>query len=481
MKELIEKINVSRDGTIRDGVVAIDRGAMGVALLMEQETHVFKGIVTDGDIRRALLKGYTFEDPLSKLIRREYVTVTTKTPFNQILKLFNQTIRVIPILDEQNRAVDLAVFDKRRFLPVAEPSIGEEEWQYVSECVLSGWVSSTGEFVSRFEKIFADFCNVKHAITTCNGTTALHLALLACDIGPGDEVIVPTLTFIATANAVTYTGAIPVFVDSERETWNMDPARIEEAITPRTKAIIPVHLYGHPADMGPLREICDHHSLLLIEDAAEAHGATYKGQQVGSLGDLGIFSFFGNKIVTTGEGGMVVTDNDEYADKIRVLRDHGMDKDRRYWHPVLGYNYRLTNVQAALGVAQMEKIDQILLKKRKNATLYNEMLHAVPGITLPSEMTWAKNVFWLYSILVDEKTFGMSRDELMASLQEKGIETRPLFYPIHTQPIYATGQSFPVAEIISRRGLSLPSSVKLTEESIRDISEMILNLSKVTL
>lgn len=478
MKKLIKTISVSEKGTIREGVVAIDKGAMGVALLIAPETHVFKGIVTDGDIRRALLKGYTFEDPLSKLIRQEYVTVTTETPFNQILKFFNQTIRVIPVLDENNRAVDLAVLDKRRFLPVAEPSIGEQEWQYVSECVLSGWVSSTGEFINRFEEKFADFCNTKHAITTCNGTAALHLALLACDIGPGDEVIVPTLTFIATANAVTYTGAQPVFIDSETDTWNINPAKIEKAITPRTKAIIPVHLYGHPADMGPLQEICDKHNLLLIEDAAEAHGAMYKGQQVGSLGDMGIFSFFGNKIVTTGEGGMIVTDNDEYADKIRVLRDHGMDKNRRYWHPVLGYNYRLTNVQAALGVAQMEKIEQILLKKRKNAALYNEMLHAVPGITVPNEMVWAKNVFWLYSILIDEKKFGMPRDELMASLQEKGIETRPLFYPIHTQPIYLTGRSFPVAEKISSRGLSLPSSVKLTAESIRDISETILKLSQ---
>ena len=362
-------------------------------------------------------------------------------------------------------------------IPIAEPLIDDTELQYVSECILSGWVSSTGKFVNQFEEMFADFCQTKHAITTSNGTTALHLALLAADIGAGDEVLVPTLTFVATANAVTYTGAKPVFIDSEPNSWNIDPSKIEEAITPKTKAIIPVHLYGHPADMEPLQKICAKHNLILIEDAAEAHGAMYKGQKVGSLGDLGIFSFFGNKIITTGEGGMVVTNNDEYADKIRILRDHGMEKDRRYWHPVLGYNYRLTNIQAALGVAQMEKIDHILLKKIQNAGWYNTLLQNIKGITLPHEMDWAKNVYWLYSILIDKKKFGLSRDELMVRLQEKGIETRPLFYPVHSQPIYATGESFPVAKNISKSGLSLPSSVKLTEQSINKITATIRHLA----
>lgn len=478
MNDRTKAIITSWTDTIRNGMITIDKGGLGVTVLVDPETEIFKGIITDGDIRRALLKGHGFEEPIIRIIKEGYITATTETTHQELLDLFNQTIRIIPILDKKNRVVDIAAFDKKRFLPVAEPSIGEKEWQYVSECILSGWVSSTGKFVTQFEKLFADFCQAKHAITTSSGTTALHLALLAADIGPGDEVLVPTLTFIATANAVTYTGAKPVFVDSEPATWNIDPAKIEASITSRTKAIIPVHLYGHPADMGTIKKICKKRNLILIEDAAEAHGAQYDGAPVGGLGDLGIFSFFGNKIMTTGEGGMVVTNNDEYAAKIRVLRDHGMDKNKRYWHPVLGYNYRLTNVQAALGVAQVEKIEQILAKKRANAKLYSEKLLNVAGVTLPGEMFYAKNVYWLYSILINESEFGLTRDMLMKKLQERGIETRQLFYPVHSQPIYATGESFPVAENISRCGLSLPSSVKLTEKSICEIAETIKNLAE---
>jgi len=309
--------------------------------------------------------------------------------------------------------VDLGVMDRRMRLPVAEPTVGERELQYVNECVLTGWISSGGKFVSRFEEMFAAFCASRYAVATSNGTTALHLALLALGIGPGDEVIVPTLTFIATANAVVYTGAVPVFADSEAETWNIAPSAIEAAITARTKAIIPVHLYGHPADMAAILDLAKRHGLAVIEDAAEAHGARYQGKPVGSIGDAGVFSFFGNKIVTTGEGGMLVTDDAEIADRARLLRDHGMRPERRYWHTVLGYNYRLTNLQAAVGVAQMEKIESILKAKRDIAALYRSGLSGIAGLTLPPERDGAENVFWLYTVLVDEEEFGMGRDELI--------------------------------------------------------------------
>jgi len=327
--------------------------------------------------------------------------------------------------------------------------MGEKELEYVSECILTGWVSSAGKFVRQFEEMFASFCGAKYAIATSNGTTALHLAILALDIGPGDEVIVPTLTFIASANSVRYTGATPIFVDSDPYTWNIDPELVEAAITPSTKAIMPVHLYGHPADMDPILEIARRYELAVIEDAAEAHGALYKGIRVGSLGDIGCFSFYGNKIVTTGEGGMVVTNHAELAKKMRVLRDHGMTPEQRYYHHVLGYNYRLTNIQAAIGVAQMEKVETILESKARIARTYDEALADIPGISLPPQAEWAVNVYWLYSILVDEKTYGMSRDQLIALLTENGFETRPFFPPVHMQPIYASPIQLPVAERLS--------------------------------
>ncbi|AGF51739.1 spore coat polysaccharide biosynthesis protein; SpsC [Synechocystis sp. PCC 6803] len=321
--------------------------------------------------------------------------------------------------------------------------------------------------------IFAEFCGTKYAVAVSSGTAALHLALLALNIGAGDEVIVPTLSFIATANAVTYTGAKPIFVDSEWETWNINPDLIEAAITPRTKAIMPVHLYGHPAKMDKILDIAQRYHLAVIEDAAEAHGATYQGKTVGSLGDLGIFSFYGNKIVTTGEGGMIVTDDEELAQKIRILKDHGMSKKQRYWHPILGYNYRITNIQAALGVAQMERINKIPEAKRRIAQLYEQELLQIQGLTLPPRQPWAESVFWLYTILINQDKLELNRDQLMSRLQEKGIETRPLFIPIHRQPIYNTHQSLPVAESLSKNGLSLPSFVTLSNENLYQIIDSI--------
>jgi perosamine synthetase len=385
---------------------------------------------------------------------------------DQVANLFSDPVRVVPLLNDRGEVVDLAVFDQRMHLPIAGPLLGERELLYVTECVLTGWVSSAGKFVTRFEQMFEEFCGCRYAIATSSGTTALHLALLSHGIGPGDEVIVPTLTFIATANAVTYTGARPVFLDSEITTWNIDPDKIEEAITPRTKAIIPVHLYGHPADMDRILNIAAKHGLVVIEDAAEAHGATYKGRKVGGIGDLGVFSFYGNKIITTGEGGMVVTNDAKLAEKIKILRDHGMSKNRRYWHPVLGYNYRLTNIQAAIGVAQMENIDNILAAKRTIANTYKRLLRGVTGISLPPSAPWAGNVFWLYSILIDEQVCNVDRNIIIENLSKNGIETRPLFPPIHTQPIYNTGQSLPVSEMLFQKGLCLPSSANLHEDEI---------------
>lgn len=361
---------------------------------------------------------------------------------------------------------------ERKFIPVAEPELKGKELEYVVRCIETGWVSSMGEFVEKFEEEFAKFCQAKYAVSTANGTVALHLALAGLGIGPKDEVIVPSLTFVATANAVVYTGAKPVFADSEAETWNIDPAEIEKKITKRTRAIIPVHLYGHPANMGPIIELAGKYNLYVIEDAAEAHGAEYKERKVGGIGKVGCFSFYGNKIITTGEGGMVVTNDKKLAERMRFLKDHAMSKERRYYHPEIGFNYRLTNIQAALGVAQLERVDNFIERKRKIASYYNELLTGTPGIVLPPEENWAKNVYWMYSVLVTENS-KLTRDELAKRLKEQGIDSRPFFYPIHKMPPYDKGERLPVAERLSQQGINLPSSVKLSRTDVERVAEAI--------
>jgi perosamine synthetase len=361
-------------------------------------------------------------------------------------------------------------------IPVAEPDIGEAELKNVVKAVKSGWVSSKGPFIEEFERKFSSYIGLKYGISTSNGTTALHLALVALEIKRGDEVIVPALTFASVANVVIYTGAKPVFIDSHPEYWCIDPSKLEEKITKKTRAIILVHLYGHPCNMDPIMKITKNCNLHVIEDCAEAHGAKYKGRKVGKFGDIACFSFYGNKIITTGEGGMCLTNNEDLAQKIRMLRDHGMNIKKRYWHEVVGFNYRMTNLQAAIGVAQLEKIDRFIERKRRIAKLYNSLLKDVNGVVLHPEMPWAKNAYWLYSILIEQKKYGINRDELIEKLAEKSVETRSFFYPIHIMPPYkkyTVNCRFPIAEKLSSTGINLPSSVKLTEEEIQEVAQLI--------
>lgn len=365
-------------------------------------------------------------------------------------------------------------------IPVCEPTIGEKELEYVTDCLKTNWISSQGKYIEQFEQKFADFCGVKHGVACSNGTTALHLGLAAAGIGPGDEVIIPTFTMIATANAVSYTGAKPVLVDSELETWNMDVSLIEEKITDKTKAILPVHTYGHPIDMGPLKEIAEKHSLFVFEDAAEAHGAEYKGKRAGSLGDAAAFSFYGNKIITTGEGGMVVTDDGKLAEKMRLLRNHAFTKPR-FHHKEIGFNYRMTNIQAAIGVAQMERADELVEARIRNAKKYNKLL-AGADVTLPPQAEWAKNVYWMYGVLLGDEYGGVP--ESMGKLKAKGVDTRAFFYPMHKQELYQkkdsrfpdVSGSYPIAEKLSDRGLYLPSSSSLTDEQIATVAEALISL-----
>ena len=363
------------------------------------------------------------------------------------------------------------------FIPVYTPSLDGREEKYVLDAVRSGWISSLGSYVTRFEQEFARFCGVHHAISVSNGTVALHLALHALGIGPGDEVIVPSLTFVATANAVHYTGAAPIFADVDPTTWCIDPEDVQRCITPRTRAIIPVHLYGHPAPMPALQELADTYHLILVEDAAEAHGAAIHGRRVGGWGRIAAFSFYANKIITTGEGGMLTTDDEALASRCRTLRDHAMPPHRRYWHEEVGFNYRMTNLQAAVGVAQMERIEHFLARKRAIAAHYRERLADLPGITFAAERSDYTNVYWMVSILV-EPPYALSRDELILALRERGIDSRPFFHPMDTLPPYRSDSPRPVALHLSRCGLNLPSSPSLTDAQIDYICDVLCTLGR---
>ncbi len=356
------------------------------------------------------------------------------------------------------------------YIPIYQPDLLGNEKKYVNECLDTSWISSKGRFVGDFEAEFARRIGVDQAASVCNGTVALHLALLALGIGPGDEVIVPTLTYIASANAVAYTGATPVFVDSERSTWQMDPEDVQRNLTPRTKAIMPVHLYGQACDMDRLVRIARDHRVFLIEDCAEAFGTFYKGRHVGTFGDISTFSFFGNKTITTGEGGMVVSNDKTLMERSRHFKGQGLAAHREYWHDVVGYNYRMTNIAAAIGLAQLERADEFIRRKRAIAQTYRSLLQGLP-VELQEEAADTVHSYWMVSILVAQAGH---RDPLRAHLAKAGIETRPLFYPLHTMPMYSRSyRKHPVAEGIAWRGINLPSWPGLSTEQLKTISDSI--------
>lgn len=359
---------------------------------------------------------------------------------------------------------------------VAQPKMAGNERKYVLDCIDTNWISSIGKYIGAFEEAFAQFCGVKHAVAANNGTTALHLALVALDLKPGDEVIIPTVTYIATANVVRYCGATPVLVDVCADTLNIDSTQIERKITQNTRGIIPVHLYGHPAEMDAVNQIAEKHGLWVVEDAAEAHGAEVHGKKVGGLGTCATFSFFGNKIITTGEGGMVTTNDDDLAAKLRLYRGQGMDPKRRYWFPVVGYNYRMTNIQAAIGLAQMEGIDKALADRDNIAAWYNAALDDLKDkIVLPTQARWAKQVIWMYNIFLRDGDEN-KRDQVMRNLDEMGIETRPVFYPMHILPPYQEGSTYPVADVWSQRGINLPTHQDLTKSDVERVAQSLREL-----
>lgn len=434
---------------------------------------ILRGVLTDGDIRTCLLKGYGLRTQANKVMNRHFIYAHTTDNAAKIIKKMGDGVSIVPIVDKEFRYVSYFEYSFKLRIPVASPELSGNEMNYLVDAFLSSWISSTGMYIESFEKKFAEFCDSKFAVSTSNGTSALHLALLALGIGKNDEIIVPDLTFAATINACLYVCATPKIVDIDPSSWCIDPVSIEKAITKQTKAIIPVHLYGQPCNMSAIMTIAKKHRLYVIEDCAEAHGATYKGRKVGSFGDIGCFSFYGNKVITTGEGGMCVTKSKRLSERMRLFKNHGMSVSKKYWHSVIGCNYRMTNLQAAIGLAQMEHIADILQKRNMIEDAYRKILSDVPLVEFQrKDITGNKKITWLVSVLVKNK----KRNRVMRMLQKNGIDVRPFFYPLSKMGIYKKYIiSNSVSQKISNMGINLPTNSSVTEEIIQKIRKLLIS------
>lgn len=447
----------SCDVSLQEAMRTIDANGFGIAIFVEDE--IVKGILTDGDIRRALLGGAQLSDPCRKHVKTDFTVGRSSSQRAVNIGLMSRRVTQLPIVDGSGRLVDLISWKDIWRIPLTSPSFDGNEMRYVQDCISSGWISSQGDYIPRFEETSRAFLGAKHAWAVTSGTMALQLGVQALDIGHGDEVIVPNFTFGASANAVMQRGARPVFVDVDPDTWTLDPERIEAAITARTKAIMPVHIYGQPCDMEAITAIARRYGLRVIEDVAEALGAEAYGRKLGTWGDVGCFSFFANKVITTGEGGLVTTNDPALSYRLRILRDHGMEPHLRYWHREAGTNGRMTNLQAAIGLAQMERISQFLSHRDQIMAIYDRELAGIPGIVSHKTTNWARRICWLYSITVDADEFGLDRDTLVNRLSAEGIECRPVFAPLNAQPAYQykAPTPFPVSVRLGNTGMSLPT------------------------
>jgi len=474
----LDSLLVTLPITFHDALEAINANTLGIVFIVDEDRKLI-GALTDGDARRDLLSGAALSDSIT-----EDSVFFNKTPhslpfdceISEIWKLFEQEVRCIPLLDASHRVVDFSTRARIRQFMVLQPDIGEQEISNVLECVTSGWISSQGRFIGVFEKAFSEYLGGGHAIAVSNGTVALQLALTSLGIGRGGEVIVPNFTFGASINAIIHAGATPVLADVDRDTWTIDLDELKRLITPQTKAVMPVHIYGQPARIDEIMGIAAEKGILVIEDCAEALGATYKKRRVGLDGDATCFSFFANKSITTGEGGMVVFKDPETAERARVLRDHGMSPQKRYWHEYAGFNFRMTNMQAAVGVAQMDRIDELLDRKKLIFQTYDNLLSEHQGVSLLPKNDWSENSYWLYTIILNGYKEGV-RDQLITNLGYRGIDARPGFYPMHLMgPYREFGQgAYPVSSHLAANSVSLPSSFGLSNEEITHIVEIFVD------
>jgi perosamine synthetase len=452
---MLHKLLCPEDDSLLKALEIINVNARGIVFVVDEDNKL-TGVATDGDIRRLLLAGISLDQPIKHHLRNEFAYALNTDNIQDIVRQIDHKVKILPIVDQNKKVVDFYEVGNKHFIPVASPSLKGNEFKYLTDALLSTWISSKGLYINRLENEFSAYCGTEYGVAVSNGTVAIHLALVALGIGKGDEVIIPDLTFAATINAVLHCGATPVIVDIDHDSWCIDPEKISEAITQNTKAIIPVHVYGMPCEMDKIMAIANQHDLYVIEDAAEAHGAEFNGQKVGSFGHVATFSFFANKIITCGEGGICLTNDPDLDKKMRKLRDHGMNIKKRYWHDEVGFNYRMTNLQASIGVAQLERIDEILKQRDDIFENYKRIYANQPQFEFKHKPNYnAKPVVWLACALIN----GIDRDELIVKYKKEGVELRPFFYPLSAMDIYKQYalKSCPVAKEISKIGINFPT------------------------
>tara|TARA_Y100001968_G_scaffold330653_1_gene383110 strand:+ start:1042 stop:2472 length:1431 start_codon:yes stop_codon:yes gene_type:complete len=461
----INELIIESTNCLRDALALIDNNGKGICIVTSSRKIV--GVATDGDIRRFLLENNDLNAPVSKAMNRDFIALHKDTSDSLIRKSFTNGVKIIPLYDDQHHVVDIADVNQSHRIPVLEPELCGNELIYIQDCLESNWISSQGKYVYQFEAMFSEIHHNLPAIAVSSGTTALHLSLVALGIGKGDEVIIPNVTFAACANAVIHAGAEPVLCEIDSTSWCLDINEANKLISNKTKAIMAVHLYGQVCDMNNLIELTKKNGLYLIEDCAESIGSSYNNQIAGTFGDASAFSFFGNKTISTGEGGMVLFKDKNIYSKAKILRDHGMSPDKRYWHEVVGFNYRITNLQAAIGVAQLERLDVIIKKKIEIARYYKKHLSGIKSIiSKPRDIPNVVSSNWLYTIILEKS---INRDSIIDELTKIGIETRPVFYPINSMKPYINFKSSKIlinSHNLSNQGLSLPTSINLKEEDI---------------
>jgi perosamine synthetase len=468
---MIKELLCNDRNTIYQALKIINNNSKGICFVVDYK-NVLKGLVTDGDIRRSLLNGVQLDEKIKNILNNKFSFGNINESKNDLIKKINDKVKIIPLVNDNKIVKDFFEYKQDLHFPVAIPNLNGNEFKYLTDAFLSSWVSSSGEYLKKFEKEFSKYSDCKYGVACSNGTSAIHLALIALGIGGGDEVIVPDLAFAATINAVLHANATPVIVDIEEKSWCINYKEIEKAITAKTKAIIPVHIYGQPCDMDKIMKISKKYNLKVIEDCAEAHGAKFRNKKVGSFGDIGCYSFYGNKIITTGEGGMCVTNKLNLDKKMRLLRDHGMSKHKRYWHEIVGFNYRMTNLQAAIGLAQLERIDEIHKKKNKYEKIYRKFLPK-KIFNFQKNLKSRKRVTWLACILINKK---FNREKHIKKFINKGIDARNFFYPLSDMKIYKKycKQKTPISHDVSKRGFNLP-----TYESLKSLEEIKTILTKL--
>lgn len=471
----LKQLTIKKGSTIKKALSILNTNQKGICFVIDSRFKLL-GVLTDGDLRRAIMRGKVISDLIDDVMNINFVSLHINSSDKLIRKTFTKNIKFIPLVNDTGKLLDVADLKKSHYIPVLEPSLKGNELKYIQDCIDSNWISSNGSYVEQFESLFSKLHNNQEALAVSNGTVALQLALLSLGIGKGDEVIVPDITFAATINAVLNCNATPVICEINPKTWCIDEKEAKKLISSKTKAIIPVHLYGQVCDMKKITILAKFYNLLIIEDCAEALGSTYFGKPVGINVDASTFSFFGNKTISTGEGGMVVFKDPRIAEKAKIIRAHGMSPNKKYWHEVVGHNFRLTNLQAAIGVAQLERFSKIIKKKLIIAKLYSKKLSNFRFINkIPFQKKNIIHSNWLYTIILDKK---VNRDKIILMMRENGIDCRPVFHPLHLMPPYKDfkrSKSLKNSLHISSSGISLPSSVNLTNY---DISYIIRALKK---